>query len=226
MRVFFHILRRADGTGGQPVSAVARNMNALTATYAPNQIYFQNLGYDEVRSDYYYGLTSSTADTAKYRALVTNIQRNYSALNLYLLDDTSPYNPGRANGIPGSAVAIGGQVAGQFLVGSPVLAHEVGYCLGLFQPFENRAAPQNPNGTSNELVNGTNCTTAGDYVCDTPAESPAYNFKENASCQFTVSFTDANDQTYRPDVSLLPFSPYSRTSFRRTCAAPCASVNT
>lgn len=109
MRVFFHILRRADGTGGQPVSAVARSMNALTAGYAPNQIYFQNLGYDEVRSDYYYGLTSSTADTAKYRALVTNIQRNYSALNLYLLDDTSPYNSGRANGIPGFAVAIGGK---------------------------------------------------------------------------------------------------------------------
>ncbi len=42
------------------------------------------------------------------------------------------------------------------------IAHEMGHYFGLLHTHETA------NGT--ELVNGTNCGTAGDLLCDTPAD--------------------------------------------------------
>ncbi|MEO1451407.1 MAG: PKD domain-containing protein, partial [Bacteroidota bacterium] len=54
-----------------------------------------------------------------------------------------------------------------------------------------------------ELVNGSNCTGAGDYVCDTPADprlSGGTNFTE-AGCAYYGSETDALGASYFPSVA-------------------------
>lgn len=49
-----------------------------------------------------------------------------------------------------------------------------------------------------ELVDGSNCATAGDFICDTPAD-PGEN-DEVEDCIFTGTMKDVNGQYYTPDV--------------------------
>ncbi len=75
--------------------------------------------------------------------------------------------------------------------------HEMGHYFGLLHTFE---------GNGSELVNGDNCDTEGDLVCDTPADNyepgdavDLYVDEDN-DCRFINTDQDANGQYYRPDV--------------------------
>lgn len=74
------------------------------------------------------------------------------------------------------------------------LPHEMGHLFGLPHTFE---------GSGTENVNGSNCETEGDLICDTPADP----FVEGTqiqwlgeNCEFIYAETDANGEFYQPDV--------------------------
>ncbi|MGB3149101.1 MAG: M43 family zinc metalloprotease [Maribacter sp.] len=74
--------------------------------------------------------------------------------------------------------------------------HELGHYLGLYHTDDDF---RDANGNV-ELVNGSNCETAGDKICDTPA-SPDLNDSNIAepSCDYVGTETDANGDRYNPD---------------------------
>jgi hypothetical protein len=76
--------------------------------------------------------------------------------------------------------------------GGGVWIHEFGHFFGLEHPFE----------TSHgiELANGSNCATAGDLICDTPADPYPQGATTNSNCEFVFSGRDPNNQYYLPDV--------------------------
>ncbi len=81
------------------------------------------------------------------------------------------------------------------LPGSKVMPHEMGHYFGLKHTFE---------GSGIELANGSNCATAGDEICDTPADpyvvgEPQANYVDG-KCQFISMKKDANGQFYDPIV--------------------------
>lgn len=89
-----------------------------------------------------------------------------------------------------------------------VLSHELGHCLGLYHTFHGSCLE-----TTNacpELVDGSNCTTCGDFLCDTPAD-PTRIFwdQDDITCQWggdvcnQGSLTDANGDTYNPDEAII-----------------------
>ncbi len=85
-----------------------------------------------------------------------------------------------------------------------VLAHEMGHFFGLFHTFETE------NGV--ELVNASNCETAGDLVCDTPANptDSELDFEENnIGCNYIGQpATDANGEFYLPPAdNIMSYSP-------------------
>jgi hypothetical protein len=71
----------------------------------------------------------------------------------------------------------------------------------------------NNNGTTTELVNGSNCDTDGDGICDTPAD-PALSYTNvDEDCNYIGSATDANGDTYNPDTKNM--MSYSRKECRQ-----------
>lgn len=87
---------------------------------------------------------------------------------------------------------------------SEVLAHELGHVLGLAHTHE--------TGYGAELVNGSNCATAGDLICDTPAD-PNLGISGNVdyqTCNYTGTATDANNQPYAPMVNnIMSYAPWN-----------------
>lgn len=73
------------------------------------------------------------------------------------------------------------------------LAHELGHLFGLYHTFEG----------GDELVNGSNCATAGDGICDTPADPYSPELEViwlGDNCEFIFAGTDTLGQLYQPDV--------------------------
>lgn len=94
---------------------------------------------------------------------------------------------------------IGQLGAGGIVIKCPgfnTLLHEMGHYFGLSHTFE---------GSGIELVNGDNCETAGDNICDTPAdpfvvgEDLANYIDFENGCRFISPKVDANGEYYRPD---------------------------
>lgn len=80
------------------------------------------------------------------------------------------------------------------------LSHEMGHYFGLLDTYgAENSAP--------ELVDGSNCETAGDLICDTPADpfvpgdtlKPKY-LHESIPCRFVFTGRDPAGQYYIPDV--------------------------
>jgi len=203
VNVYFHLVNRTNGTGGQNASVINTVMTNLANAYNAQGIWFNKTGNDVINNDAYYAAGFTNGPSALFNQLIaTNVQAN--SLNIYLLGDAAPFVGGSAGSVPSSSCVIGGSYSAangfpnagssvQPFVPSFVVAHEVGHCMGLLHTFETSLGA--------ELVNGSNCTTAGDLVCDTPAESPSYAFQDNSSCQWVVSYSDGNGQTYTPDAA-------------------------
>jgi hypothetical protein len=73
------------------------------------------------------------------------------------------------------------------------LAHEIGHYFGLYHTHETSFGL--------EYVNGSNCSTAGDKICDTPADPTlgSSNVDNTTNCQYTGTGLDPNGQAYMPD---------------------------
>ena len=78
------------------------------------------------------------------------------------------------------------------------IAHEMGHYFGLLHTFE---------GEGDELVDGSNCDTEGDRICDTAADpyiftEPVTSYVDvNLGCRFINGRQDTNGEFYRPDVA-------------------------
>ncbi len=72
--------------------------------------------------------------------------------------------------------------------------YEFGHYFGLLSTYQ---------GNGSELVDGSNCETEGDLICDTPAD-PYINdgsiHQYTQACIFVSDKLDANGQFYEPDV--------------------------
>jgi hypothetical protein len=194
LKIYFHVIRRSNGTGGQSVESVEEAFNILNQDFNPQNISFNwDSQIDYIDNDSYY----SSPTTA-----IFNVNNHQDGIDIYLYDDSSSAG-GRANGVGQSSEFW---VSGSYwktpnnpLTRSHVISHEMGHVLYLWHTHH---GTYNEGGNDNpcpELVNGSNSATCGDYVTDTPAD-PHLQFDVNQStCQWNSSGTDANGNQYNPD---------------------------
>ncbi|MCK0123990.1 zinc-dependent metalloprotease [Gelidibacter sp. F2691] len=195
LKVYFHVIRRTNGTGGQTLSNVNEAFSILNQDFNPHNISFNwDNQIDYIDNDSYYG-TPSTA--------IFNVNNHQDGIDIYLFDDSSS-SGGRANGVGDSSEFW---VSGSYwkspynsLTKSNVISHEMGHVLYLWHTHH---GTYNEGGSDTsqcpELVNGSNSASCGDYVKDTPAD-PHLEFNVNpTTCQWDGSGTDSNGEPYNPD---------------------------
>jgi trimeric autotransporter adhesin len=136
-------------------------------------------------------------------------------MNAYFTQ-TMPYNGYAyypANALYSTRIFLNGTLDTYYL-GSGTMPHELGHNFNLIHTF-------GESSVSTELVTrgaGANCTTAGDLICDTPAD-PGRDYTgfstavQNGCDTYTGTCLDANGATFSPDVTNL-MSYYNATACR------------
>lgn len=207
-----HILRRSDGTGGMSLASMNQVMAITNSYYLLNgygiQFYFCGTSPDYVDNDAQY--TSFSDET-----LVTQGHDVSNALNQYYVNSFASgaggyaYYP--ANNLITTRSFILNEVGYEDDMGNRLIPHELGHNFNLVHTFGERSGNGSlGSGTTLELVTrgaGANCTTEGDYICDTPADP--YNMVganltyANSCPQYDTGSTarDANNQPYSPSIS-------------------------
>jgi len=195
INVFVHVVKRDDGTGGLSNTQVSNWITVLCNDFSARNIAIRVTGQANLNSTTFFdGINDSN-----YSSLIST-NTHSDAIDIYMLSPTDTY--ARAGSTPGVALAVGG-----FFVGTSVISHEFGHCLGLYHTHSGRGCSDTANCSEN--VDGSNCSTCGDLVCDTPAD-PCLSGNVNTNCEYTGSNTFAPDVTntmsYAPPTCLNHFT--------------------
>jgi hypothetical protein len=83
------------------------------------------------------------------------------------------------------------------------LPHEFGHYFMLYHTHG-----KTNTGSTDELVDGTNCTVAGDKVCDTPPDPNLSGKVSEDDCSYTGAGNDRNGMPFRPDTyNMMSYAP-------------------
>jgi len=165
--VFFHIVRNTDGTNAFPTPNLNAIIDELNDFYNVHGIFIRNAGSDNINNSNYVVLDARNGSSEDDNLFAT--QSRSDAINFYIVDRfVRPDLVGKAQNIPSNALVMRDED-----VISSISAHELGHCLNLFHTFQGTAP--NTSGCA-EAINGSNCNSCGDLVCDTPADQNAGNF--------------------------------------------------
>ena len=119
-------------------------------------------------------------NNADFNDLVDNYSHG-NAIDIFIVPDENFFSGAQANYIPGNAIVITKDVVND----GSTLAHEIGHCLGLYHTHQKTADGAIFGGwTCDENINGSNCATCGDLVCDTPAD-PNLDINSDGNCNYT-----------------------------------------
>ncbi len=205
----FHVVTYDNGTGGIPQSQLDQAMIDLADAFAGTGICFYVAYQDEINSSAYYTLTT---DGERDNLIQINNQPN--AIDCYFVDYDRGYcgqsafswYPANEQGISFANGCVG-------LSSNPsTFPHEIGHYFDLLHTHETA------NGT--ECPDGSNCGSAGDLVCDTPADPTLGTGNVNTSCNYTGSSTiycNFAFRSYNPDPENI--MSYSRKTCRTVFSA-------
>ncbi len=207
--VRFTIVRPASGTGGVSIKGVFRMLCKLNEDYLDQDIQFY------MKDDFKY-LDNDLANTDPQSQNGGNILKNVkdkNALNIFFVAGIKSDSPGSVLGFfsPENDYLVVRNSEANY--DSQTTSHEMGHFFSLRHTFYGwECQPWNVEdhgkvvsfaiapcfGAQVELVNGSNCSTAADKVCDTP---PDYNFGFGwpSDCRpFNVDVYDKNNDLIRP----------------------------
>jgi len=184
-----HIVAMNNGSGRYRLDYLLKVICELNTRYAPVGFYYF------IKWPIHYINNTNFYDHDYWNGAMMMQQNNVpNTANVYFVDDPAGacgyFSPSE------DGVAIAKSCSGP---SSTTLTHELGHYFGLphtFFGWENGATPFNP-----ELVTrgaGANCSTTGDFFCDTDADY----LGDRWSCPYTGHKADANGDLYHPDSSL------------------------
>ena len=195
-----HVVRESDGNGGYTEASINSILDILNEAYLPMEMSF----------DLYQGI-NYIDNTELYNTFnednIANPTEVIQVLNIYFVPQGIAYayfpNPldqwtSETDRIFLSHHGVDSTIDNDYLnyligLSGKTLIHEMGHTFSLIHT----------HGTSNteltdELVDGSNCSTAGDKICDTPAEPILHGLVELPNCNYTGTETDANGDLFAP----------------------------
>ncbi len=202
LKVYFHVIRTSSGNGGVSYSNVQSAFNRLNNDFNSHGIYFYWGGHiDYIDNSTFY----NNPDTC-----IFHVNNHIDGIDIYLYPDDVNQSSGKAYGVGvGSELYLIGSWNGTPLCTTRVISHEMGHVLNLWHTHHGTYYLESG---CPELVNGSNSSSCGDYVEDTPAD-PCLTGKV-IDCVYVGNERDANNQLYTPNVQLImSYTPPSCMSY-------------
>jgi hypothetical protein len=201
IRLFVHICANSDGSGAVVSADSVRIALAFIENFfEPHGICFILGGIDQVNNTDLVSVDDDDEDLL-LQYLIPGCIDIFVHDQLFI--DGESFG-GRSWDIPNTYMSI----TNNHMNGTnhPLCAHELGHCLGLYHTHEDTGG--------SELVNRTgicsNCSIAGDLLCDTPADPYIDGDLNNhvTNCVYTGSAEDACDESFAPDVlNIMSYAP-------------------
>jgi len=184
-----HILHETDGSGGTSLDEVLETFCDVVTHYAEYGI---TLYIDTIRhtnnSNFY---NNSNLNTMAF------LLNDENTVNIYMLNDDS--SPALCFHSPNQDVIV---FAGDGCLGGVEAVRMLGFYFGLaatFNGFQGLGDNCGVQMTSGEKVDGSNCDTAGDRICDTPPDyNASYLWQCDANGEGCIQI-DPDGVEFRPD---------------------------
>ena len=205
--VKFHVFTKDDGSGGLTPEQIELAMSDMNATYEGTDMSFYQCGSIEYIADE--DLFDFERTTNENHVL--NTYEDDDVINIYAFNSVRIGGSGvcgYAKFPPSKPMVF---ITFNCTQNKSTLSHEIGHAFGLYHTH----GPSN-GGFSDELVDGSNCETGGDRICDTPADpNLAFGgrYHMDVNCVYTGTFTDANGDYFDPDTRNI--MAYSRKHCRQ-----------
>lgn len=209
----FHIVTRNNGTGGIQITDMLDQLCRLNDQFgAFDIIFYQADAPNVLANDVIYNDHILTSGQFSMRQ-----RRNREALNIWVVNDASPAGGPAVGTVLGYYDPVNDWIVirkNQISGSNNTLAHEVGHFFSLYHPHLGwdsepysiqehglQVADKSPSGRDTELMDKSNCETAGDMLCDT---DPDYNFALTWNgCVFNVDVMDPKGDLVDPDETLI-----------------------
>ena len=160
--VFYHIVRNTNGTNAFTSNNLDDITDNLNEFFSPHNIIINNAGSDFIDNTNFVNIGGENeASTLGQTVNKSNVMNYYIVETLWdIFDDGVLVGSvaGTANSLPSNNLVIRNDRT--LTSTSP---HEFGHCLNLLHTHE--------TALGTEAINGSNCTNAGDLICDTPADN-------------------------------------------------------
>ncbi len=191
VRVYFKFIRHSNGTGGHSHTEIPAMLAAINKTYNAINITIISAGYQYIDDDVLFtDYNFNEGPFPTYGPTHHIVPASGDAINIFVLAHNHPRLGGMAAAIPSADFWVSSNAA----LTTSTISHELGHCLGLFHTHETN----NNGNVVKELVDGSNCDKAGDFICDTPAD-PNLTYKVDAFCQYIGTELDPSKKVYHPD---------------------------
>ena len=202
----FHIVKAPNPTelkkiDNKMLQEAIKNLNRV---FSQVNIKFNFVGADTIRNskkleDLYYNVWNPETDVFFDQYNQPNMVNVYllenSSEGSYLNGFTYPVDLDLATGRNRDLICI----ANRTLDNGKTLIHEIGHFFTLLHTFQ---PPSNCSGCpSEERADGSNCSTTGDLICDTPADPADINFVDVRTCAYYGNIKDKRGIIYHPIIN-------------------------
>jgi len=190
-----HIIRRDNGTGGSDIADINQAIDVMNDDFQPINMEFYVCGsVNYIDNTSYYDFNMADEQNISVND-VPGLINIYFSNGLEDIDGTPLCGKSHWPGEPDRIFMNNPPCNG----GYGVLSHEMGHFFNLLHTHE--------TALGSELVNGSNCNSTGDLLCDTPAD-PGLSYTNVLNCAYTGTTTDANGQSYHPDpTNIMSYAP-------------------
>ncbi len=212
--VRFFLVAESNGDNRTSEESALAALCFLNTNYADQEIQFFLKEFKYVNNTAIY---DNSQTSAGFQALKNQMLGKYNAINVFLTKDageegTAAYYQPPADGPNRNDWILSGETEADNF---EVLTHEVGHYFSLNHPFygweqsgggwnlDDHGNPVGwlaPDGSSNELADGSNCIDAGDMICDTPADY-MFPFVGPGGCLYNLNVKDPLGNLISPDLT-------------------------